>query len=54
MNGTGKLAAALAISAGAAISGGISSPALADGRPVIDVIDNVVPNPRVLSDLLRT
>ncbi|MFI7126533.1 hypothetical protein ACIBQ1_12635 [Nonomuraea sp. NPDC050153] len=52
MTGIGKLAVALAFSAGAAVAGGISSPALADGQPVIDFVDNVVPNPKVLSDLL--
>ncbi|MFI6741222.1 hypothetical protein ACIBI9_50610 [Nonomuraea sp. NPDC050451] len=52
MNSIVKFAAVLAISTIATVIGGSSSPALADGHPVIDIIDDVAPNAEVLSNLL--
>ncbi|MFI7126180.1 hypothetical protein ACIBQ1_10845 [Nonomuraea sp. NPDC050153] len=52
MNKMGTFAAALVISSSAVAIGGFGTPALADPRPNIDIIDDVVPNASVLSNLL--
>ncbi|MFI7135115.1 hypothetical protein ACIBQ1_56300 [Nonomuraea sp. NPDC050153] len=52
MSRIGEFATVLAISTSAAVTGSTVSPAMADGHPVIDVVDNVIPNANVLSNLL--
>ncbi|MFB4282335.1 MULTISPECIES: hypothetical protein [unclassified Nonomuraea] len=52
MNKIGKFAAVLAISASSAVIASSGSPALADPHPIIDIIDDVVPNANVLPNLI--
>ncbi|MEV4172439.1 hypothetical protein [Nonomuraea sp. NPDC049709] len=52
MHKMGRFAAVLALSAGGAVIGSSGSPALADPHPIIDIVDDVVPNANVLPNLI--
>ncbi|MGP4102261.1 hypothetical protein [Nonomuraea sp. KM90] len=52
MHKMGKFAAVLALSALSTIVGSSGSSALADPHPIIDIVDDVVPNANVLPNLI--